>query len=61
MNKLYVEYRVYFDPKTNQDLLRVCAESAQEQIYDIFELDESSGPTPAPNDVTFEIKMEVTK
>lgn len=58
-NKLYVEFRVYFAPTTNQELLREIATIAQERIYDLFDgVDESSGPMPSPHDVTFEIVME---
>ncbi len=59
MNKLYIEYRVHFDPQTNQELLKEVAELAQEKIYDLF-ADEDS-PIPSVHDVTFEIVMEVTK
>lgn len=58
--KLYVEFRVYFDPKTNQDMLRAVAEAAQERIFDLFEIPEDEQPLPSPLDVTFEITMEIT-
>lgn len=59
-NKLYIEYRVYFDPKTNQDLLKKVAEQGQKDIYNLFDgvYEESSGPLPSPHDITYEIVME---
>ena len=62
MKKLYIEYRVYFNPDTNQELLTEIAEIAQDEIYTLFEnaaIDES--PMPSPHDVTYEIVMEVSK
>ncbi len=58
--KLYAEFRVYFSPDTNQELLREVCNSAQERIYDLFDGidDETSGPLPAPLDVTYEIVMD---
>lgn len=59
--KLYIEYRVYFDPRTNQDLLKEIADAGQERVYDLFEgrVDETTGPLPSPHDVTYEIVMEI--
>lgn len=57
--KLYIEYRVYFDATTNQELLREVAEQAQEHIYDLFANEDS--PIPAVHDVTFELVMAIGK
>lgn len=58
---LFVEFRVYFDPRTNQDLLHEMADAVKDRLYDLFEgtEDESSGPLPSPHDVTFELVMIV--
>jgi hypothetical protein len=59
--KLYIEYRVYFNPTTNQELLKEVAERAQEEIYTLFDgahIDYDS--MPSPNDVTYEIVMEIS-
>ena len=61
--RLYVEFRVYFDPRTNQELLTILADKAKDYIYDLFDGidEETSGPLPSPHDVTYELVMEVTK
>jgi hypothetical protein len=61
--KLYIEYRVYFNPTTNQELLKEVAERAQEEIYKLFNdelwsVDYSS--MPPPHDITYEIVMEIS-
>ena len=58
--KLYIEYRVYFDHKTNQELLQKVAEAGQEKVYDLFDdnSDSDGNPVPSPHDVTYEIKLE---
>lgn len=62
-NSLFIEFRVHFDPRTNQDLLHELAEKAQEEIYNLFEgrIEETSGPLPAPHDVTYQVIMHVEK
>jgi hypothetical protein len=56
--KLYIEYRVYFDPNTNQDMLHEVAEAAQETIYTLFDdLKETQDGAPSPHEVTYEVVM----
>ena len=61
--RLYVEFRVYFDPSTNQTLLDEMAQVAQERIYDMFEgitNDHTSGPLPTPLNVTYQLTLDMT-
>ena len=58
--KLYIEYRVHFNPNTNQDLLREMATVVQERLHDMFlGSSDVEFEQPMPCDVTFEIVMEV--
>jgi hypothetical protein len=57
--KLYVEYRLHFNPNANQDTLNELAEAFQEHIYDIWNNDAEHGAALDVNDVTYEIVMEV--
>ena len=60
-DKLYVEFRVYFHPNTNQELLSEVAEIAQEKIYNLFEGEsiDTDGAMPSPHEVTYELVREV--
>jgi hypothetical protein len=57
--KLYVEYRIYFDPTTNQDILHECAEVVQQRLHDVFNGTCEDGDDLVPSDVTYEVVMEV--
>jgi hypothetical protein len=59
--RLYVEFRVYFQPNTNQELLKEMAEAAQERVFEMFNGidDDTSGPLPSPHDVTYEIVVDL--
>jgi hypothetical protein len=61
--RLYAEFRVYFDPSTNQEMLQEVCNAAQDRIYDMFDEpvvhDVDDQPIPAAHDVTFEIVMEI--
>jgi len=57
MKKLYIEYRVYFDPSTNQELLSEVAEAVKDKLYDMF--DDEDTPVPSLHDVTYELVMEI--
>jgi hypothetical protein len=57
--KLYIEYRLYFNPQANQDTLRELAEQFQEHIYDVWNNDAEHGASLDTHDVTFELVMEV--
>lgn len=58
-HRLCIEYRVWFDAKTNQTLLDKLAEEGQPRIFGMFDGmdDDTSGPMPAPHDVTYELVM----
>lgn len=56
--KLYVEYRLYFDPIMNQELLRELATQFQEHIHD--EWNDNPEEKCQVQDVTYEIVMEIT-
>ena len=60
MKKLYIEYRVYFNPSTNQELLAEIADKGQEEIYNLFDTncDMDGNSFPAPHDVTYELVVE---
>jgi hypothetical protein len=57
MNKLYIEYRVYFDSSTNQELLREFAEIVKDRLYDMFD----DAEVPKTTDVTYELVMKAEK
>jgi uncharacterized protein (DUF1778 family) len=58
--KLYVEYRVYFDPMTDQDLLHEQAKVVQDKLHDVWiGLGETALEDIEPVDVTYECVMEV--
>ena len=60
-NRLYVEYRVYFSPDTNQEMLHTIAEMAQEAIYTLFdEAKDTQEGAPSPHDVTYEVIMSIS-
>lgn len=58
--KLYIEYRVYFDPRTNQDNLHEVGAVLKDRLQDMFE-DMVGGDTPitSPEDVSYEVVMEI--
>lgn len=57
--KLYIEYRFYFDPKANQDALHEMAAQFQEHVYDLWNNDNEHGAVLDVNDITYEVKREV--
>jgi len=58
--KLYIEYRVYFDPSTNQELLTELADLGQEAVYNLFDhnCDIDGNEFPSPHDVTYQLVVE---
>lgn len=59
--KLYIEYRVYFNPNTNQELLHTIAELGQDEIFYLFDGEIDGENAPHPHDVTYEVVMEVSE
>ena len=61
-NKLYIEFRVEVPHNTNQDLLKEVAEQAKDILWDEFDgISENSGPIPQAINITYELRMEVSK
>lgn len=58
MNKLYIVYKLEFNPQTNQELLRKCAESYKDEMWNSWDNEEN---IPAIKDITYELVMEVTE
>jgi hypothetical protein len=59
--KLYIEFRLHYDPQANQDIIHEIGQVLQERIHDLVEGEfdeESSGPIPAIKDVTYEVVSE---
>jgi len=59
--KLYIEFRLHYDPQANQDIIDEIGQVLQERIHDLVEGEfgeESSGPIPAIKDVTYEVVSE---
>jgi hypothetical protein len=63
--RLFVEFRVEFDPSTNQELLNEVAEALRDRMWDILDgcelCDDEVQPTPSAKDITFELVMMVPK
>lgn len=57
-NKLYIEFRLHFNPNANQETLRELAAQFQEHIYDIWNNDAEHGASLDVNDVTYELVMK---
>lgn len=57
--KLYIEYRLHFNPNANQETLKEMANIFQEHIYDEWNNDNGHSAVLDVNDVTFEIVMEI--
>jgi ArsR family metal-binding transcriptional regulator len=57
--KLYIEYRLYFNPTANQEYLKDMAEDFQAHINDEWNHD-CPHPELEVNDVTYEIVMEIS-
>jgi hypothetical protein len=55
-SKLYIEFRVHFDPKTNPELSEV-AEATKDKLYDMFT--DSGEDVPTTTAVTYELVREV--
>lgn len=57
--KLYVEFRLQFNPDVNQETLKELAKVFQEHIYDEWN-NTLDVPAFETHDVTYEIVMEIT-
>ena len=57
--KLYLEFRVSFNPATNQELLMAIGEAVKDRIHELFEAGEDEMPIPSIKDVTYEVVTEV--
>lgn len=59
--KLYIEFRVHFDPQANQTAIEEVAEVAQGKIYNMFTFGSDLGEVdlPAPLEVTYEVVREI--
>ncbi len=58
--RLYVEYRLYFNPDANQEIIHELAEQFQEHIYDEW-TNTMHAQTLDVKDVTYEIVVELAK
>jgi hypothetical protein len=58
-SKLYMEFRLYFEPNTNTELLSEMAEELKDKLYNDLVDTTSDGAYPNPTDVTYEITREL--